>query len=94
MWWVIHHDLGLAELKKELHWILKPFLLRRVKSEVMGELLPSKSEVILYHGLTELQKKLYKAILLKDSGKRGILNHLACDIWPHIGMILISISAK
>ncbi|KAK6180019.1 hypothetical protein SNE40_012242 [Patella caerulea] len=50
---------------EELHALLKPYLLRRTKS---GELkdLPNKSEVILYHGLSPLQKKLYKAILIKD----------------------------
>ena len=31
--------------------------------------LPQKSEVILFHGLTGLQKKLYKAILMKDLGR-------------------------
>ena len=30
--------------------------------------LPVKSEVILYTGLSVLQKKLYKAILMKDTG--------------------------
>lgn len=31
--------------------------------------LPVKSEVILYTGLSALQKKLYKAVLMKDTGK-------------------------
>ncbi|XP_014777205.1 chromodomain-helicase-DNA-binding protein 1-like isoform X1 [Octopus bimaculoides] len=48
----------------ELHQILKPFLLRRVKESVLD--LPNKSEVVLFHGLSALQKKLYKAILTKD----------------------------
>ena len=30
-----------------------------------------KSEVILYSGLSALQKKYYKAILMKDLGKKG-----------------------
>lgn len=30
--------------------------------------LPMKSEVILYTGLSTLQKKLYKAVLTKDIG--------------------------
>ena len=42
-------------------------MLRRTKSEVVKDL-PKKSEVILYHGISELQKKYYKAILLKDIG--------------------------
>lgn len=52
---------------KELHSLLQPFLLRRVKSEVAAEL-PKKVEVVLYHGMSALQKKYYKAILTKDLG--------------------------
>ncbi|XP_035687270.1 chromodomain-helicase-DNA-binding protein 1-like [Branchiostoma floridae] len=54
-----------SSVRQELHTILQPFLLRRVKSEVIKDL-PKKSEVIVYHGLTALQKKYYKAILMKD----------------------------
>ena len=52
----------------ELHELLVPFLLRRVKSQVLKDL-PHRSEVILFHGLSALQKKYYKAILTKDLGK-------------------------
>jgi SNF2 family DNA or RNA helicase len=55
-----------------LHGLLSPFLLRRCKADVLKDL-PQKSEVILYCDLTELQKKLYKAILSKDLGIFG--NH-------------------
>ena len=34
--------------------------------------LPMKSEVILYCGLSALQKKYYKAILTKDLGKKKV----------------------
>ncbi|KFP71102.1 Chromodomain-helicase-DNA-binding protein 1-like, partial [Acanthisitta chloris] len=54
-----------SEPAKELHNLLQPFLLRRVKSEVAAEL-PKKVEVVLYHGMSALQKKYYKAILTKD----------------------------
>uniref|UniRef100_A0A8C0UY55 Chromodomain-helicase-DNA-binding protein 1-like n=1 Tax=Cyanistes caeruleus TaxID=156563 RepID=A0A8C0UY55_CYACU len=54
-----------SEPAKELHSLLQPFLLRRVKSEVAAEL-PKKVEVVLYHGMSALQKKYYKAILKKD----------------------------
>ncbi|XP_039244871.1 chromodomain-helicase-DNA-binding protein 1-like isoform X2 [Pipra filicauda] len=54
-----------SEPAKELHSLLQPFLLRRVKSEVAAEL-PKKVEVVLYHGMSALQKKYYKAILTKD----------------------------
>lgn len=49
----------------ELRELLQPFLLRRVKTEVAAEL-PKKTEVVLYHGLSALQKKCYKAVLMKD----------------------------
>ncbi|XP_008759576.1 chromodomain-helicase-DNA-binding protein 1-like isoform X5 [Rattus norvegicus] len=49
----------------ELHRLLRPFLLRRVKAQVATEL-PKKTEVVIYHGMSALQKKYYKAILMKD----------------------------
>ncbi|XP_052035624.1 chromodomain-helicase-DNA-binding protein 1-like [Apodemus sylvaticus] len=49
----------------ELHRLLQPFLLRRVKAQVATEL-PKKTEVVIYHGMSALQKKYYKAILMKD----------------------------
>eukprot|EP00072_Mus_musculus_P073426 XP_017175189.1 PREDICTED: chromodomain-helicase-DNA-binding protein 1-like isoform X2 [Mus musculus] len=49
----------------ELHRLLQPFLLRRVKAQVATEL-PKKTEVVVYHGMSALQKKYYKAILMKD----------------------------
>ncbi|KAI0219754.1 Chromodomain-helicase-DNA-binding protein 1-like [Lamellibrachia satsuma] len=49
----------------ELHRLLHPFLLRRTKAEVVKDL-PTKSEVVLYHGMSAVQKKYYKAILTKD----------------------------
>ncbi|EDO31943.1 predicted protein, partial [Nematostella vectensis] len=56
---------GRDNTNSDLPQLLSPFLLRRVKSEVMVDL-PEKSEVILYAGMSELQKKYYKAILMKD----------------------------
>lgn len=35
--------------------------------------LPLKSEVILYTGLSALQKKLYKAVLMKNTGEFAAL---------------------
>uniref|UniRef100_A0A3Q2XYW2 Chromodomain helicase DNA binding protein 1-like n=1 Tax=Hippocampus comes TaxID=109280 RepID=A0A3Q2XYW2_HIPCM len=49
----------------ELQSILEPFLLRRVKSEVAVDL-PKKTELVVYHGMSALQKKYYKALLMKD----------------------------
>ncbi|XP_048241979.1 chromodomain-helicase-DNA-binding protein 1-like isoform X1 [Haliotis rufescens] len=50
---------------EELHELLKPYLLRRTKNNVLADL-PNKTEVVLYHGLSGLQKKLYKGILTRD----------------------------
>ncbi|MEQ2225101.1 Chromodomain-helicase-DNA-binding protein 1-like [Ilyodon furcidens] len=52
-------------LASELQSILEPFLLRRVKSEVALDL-PKKTELVVYHGMSALQKKYYKAILTRD----------------------------
>ena len=50
---------------KQLQRILKPFLLRRLKSEVEHSLLPKK-EINLYVGMSEMQRKWYKKLLEKD----------------------------
>uniref|UniRef100_A0A3P9D0P8 Chromodomain-helicase-DNA-binding protein 1-like n=1 Tax=Maylandia zebra TaxID=106582 RepID=A0A3P9D0P8_9CICH len=52
-------------LAAELQSILEPFLLRRVKSQVAVDL-PKKTELVVYHGMSALQKKYYKAVLMKD----------------------------
>uniref|UniRef100_A0A674C1J2 Chromodomain helicase DNA binding protein 1-like n=1 Tax=Salmo trutta TaxID=8032 RepID=A0A674C1J2_SALTR len=52
-------------LGRTLHELLQPFLLRRVKAEVAADL-PVKTEILMYHGLSALQKRYYKAILMKD----------------------------
>ncbi|XP_051231984.1 chromodomain-helicase-DNA-binding protein 1-like isoform X1 [Dicentrarchus labrax] len=52
-------------LAAELQSILEPFLLRRVKSEVAVDL-PKKTELVVYHGMSALQKRYYKAFLMKD----------------------------
>ena len=49
----------------QLHRVLRPFVLRRVKSDVEKSLLPKK-EVNLYIGMSEMQVKWYKKILEKD----------------------------
>ncbi|KAH9077177.1 P-loop containing nucleoside triphosphate hydrolase protein [Lactarius deliciosus] len=48
-----------------LHKILRPFLLRRVKSDVEKNLLPKK-EINIYVGLTDMQRKWYRSVLEKD----------------------------
>ncbi|KAH8821072.1 chromatin remodelling complex ATPase chain ISW1 [Xylogone sp. PMI_703] len=50
---------------QQLHRVLRPFLLRRVKSDVEKSLLPKK-EVNLYIGMSDMQVKWYRKILEKD----------------------------
>ncbi|KAG2500855.1 hypothetical protein HYH03_001616 [Edaphochlamys debaryana] len=54
-----------AEVVVQLHKVLRPFLLRRVKSDVERGL-PPKKETILKIGMSEMQKKWYAALLQKD----------------------------
>nr|XP_033796299.1 chromodomain-helicase-DNA-binding protein 1-like isoform X2 [Geotrypetes seraphini]XP_033796301.1 chromodomain-helicase-DNA-binding protein 1-like isoform X2 [Geotrypetes seraphini]XP_033796302.1 chromodomain-helicase-DNA-binding protein 1-like isoform X2 [Geotrypetes seraphini]XP_033796303.1 chromodomain-helicase-DNA-binding protein 1-like isoform X2 [Geotrypetes seraphini] len=54
-----------TEKTEELHRLLQPFLLRREKADVALDL-PKKMEIVVYHGMSALQKKYYKAILMKD----------------------------
>ena len=52
-------------LISQLHKILRPFMLRRLKKEVEKSL-PPKHETILYIGMSAMQKKLYRDILIRD----------------------------
>ncbi|KAL7558628.1 hypothetical protein ACA910_019459 [Epithemia clementina (nom. ined.)] len=49
----------------QLHKILRPFMLRRLKADV-AKGLPPKTETILMVGMSAMQKKLYKQLLLRD----------------------------
>lgn len=44
---------------KKLHQVLKPFMLRRIKSDVEKDL-PPKKEIKLFIGMTQMQKDVYK----------------------------------
>ena len=59
----------------ELQGVLEPFLLRRVKAEVAVDL-PKKTELLVYHGMSALQKKYYKAFLMKDPGEAVVVSIL------------------
>ncbi|KAK9446531.1 SNF2 family N-terminal domain-containing protein [Limtongia smithiae] len=50
---------------QQLHKVLRPFLLRRVKSDVEKSLLPKK-EINVYVGMSEMQVRWYQKILEKD----------------------------
>ncbi|XP_060580707.1 SWI/SNF-related matrix-associated actin-dependent regulator of chromatin subfamily A member 5-like [Ruditapes philippinarum] len=53
------------ELVERLHGVLRPFLLRRLKSEVEKRLLPKK-ETKIFVGLSKMQREWYTKILMKD----------------------------
>ncbi|CAM9171442.1 unnamed protein product, partial [Ectocarpus sp. 4 AP-2014] len=66
---------------KQLHKILRPFMLRRLKKEVEKSL-PPKEETILFTSMSEVQRKVYKGVLMRDidtingtsAGRTAILN--------------------
>lgn len=63
--WFSGQDRDQDTVVQQLHKVLRPFLLRRVKSDVEKSLLPKK-EVNVYIGMSEMQVKWYKRILEKD----------------------------
>jgi SWI/SNF-related matrix-associated actin-dependent regulator of chromatin subfamily A member 5 len=49
----------------QLHKMLRPFMLRRLKADV-AKGLPPKTETILMVGMSRMQKQLYRKLLLRD----------------------------
>lgn len=60
-----------AEIVGTLQAIIKPFLLRRLKSDVEKDSIPPKKEYLIYAPLTETQREIYDAIV--DGGLRAYL---------------------
>ncbi|CAG9335654.1 unnamed protein product [Blepharisma stoltei] len=52
-------------LVRQLHRVLRPFMLRRLKREVESKL-PPKNELYVFLGMTKTQRELYKTILTKN----------------------------
>ncbi|KAI0974027.1 chromatin-remodeling complex ATPase-like protein [Xylaria arbuscula] len=63
--WFSGQDQDQEKVVEQLHKVLRPFLLRRVKADVEKSLLPKK-EVNLYIGMSDMQVKWYQKILEKD----------------------------
>ncbi|KKY33641.1 putative chromatin remodelling complex atpase chain isw1 [Diaporthe ampelina] len=63
--WFSAQDRDQDTVVQQLHRVLRPFLLRRVKADVEKSLLP-KREVNLYVGMADMQVKWYQKILEKD----------------------------
>ena len=64
-WFQIDSESQKDEAVLQLHKLLRPFLLRRVKAEVEKGL-PPKKETILKIGMSEMQLKWYKQLMQKD----------------------------
>ena len=56
---------GAEDVLTQLHKILRPFLLRRLKADVEKDL-PPKREIKLLIGLSEMQRRWYSNILEKN----------------------------
>jgi len=84
-WFKVEGDGDNTEVVQQLHKVLRPFLLRRLKTEVEKSL-PPKKEIILKVGLSEMQKKYYKMLLQKDidavngSGERSRLLNIVMQL--------------
>lgn len=65
-WFNVDEENGQENVIKKLHTILRPFLLRRLKSDVELSL-PPKIETKLYVGLSEMQREWYMRVLHRDA---------------------------
>lgn len=62
-------------LIQSLHQVLKPFMLRRLKKDVMKEL-PPKKEYLVYTNLTPIQKLFYSLVLDNDLKQTVLRLHI------------------
>lgn len=65
------YDDQFVAMKKIMFQILFPFLLRRLKSEIVLDF-PPKKEVMVYCPMTPLQMEMYKAVV--DKSLANLLN--------------------
>lgn len=66
LWFTAEDDLSNEDsVVAQLHKVLKPFLLRRIKSDVEKSLLP-KQEMNVYVKMSDMQRKWYQKLLEKD----------------------------
>ncbi|KAG6553414.1 hypothetical protein Mapa_005149 [Marchantia paleacea] len=84
-WFQISGENDQQEVVQQLHKVLRPFLLRRLKSDVERGL-PPKKETILKVGMSQMQKTYYRALLQKDidavntGGERKRLLNIAMQL--------------
>ena len=76
-----HSEVAQKQIFEQLRVLLAPFLLRRLKVNAVKDL-PPKKELIIFVGMSDLQKDIYKKLLLKEmntitdssGSKRSLLN--------------------
>ncbi|VAH72387.1 unnamed protein product [Triticum turgidum subsp. durum] len=84
-WFQITGETDQQEVVQQLHKVLRPFLLRRLKSDVEKGL-PPKKEIILKVGMSQMQKQYYRGLLQKDlevinaGGERKRLLNIAMQL--------------
>lgn len=78
---------GNDEIVKRLHAVLAPFMLRRIKAEVMTSLLPKK-EMKLYIPMTPFQRDTYVKVLLKKIESIDALGEMSTKVINSIVMEL------
>jgi len=64
-WFNLKEGAAETEIIDQLHKVLKPFLLRRLKNEVEATI-PPKKEIYVECGMSKMQRTWYKSILTKD----------------------------
>ena len=73
-----------TDVLSQLHKILRPFLLRRLKADVEKDL-PPKREIKLMIGLTEMQRRWYSNILGKNI---DVLNAMGANRTRMLNMLM------
>lgn len=63
--WFAEDEIGDEGLVQRLHTILRPFLLRRLKADV-EQGIPPKTEMKIYVSLSQMQRVVYKDVLLNQ----------------------------
>ena len=84
---------------QQLHKIIGPYMLRRLKSDVEANTLPSKEETIIEVELTPLQKQIYRALyeknaayLLRKGAAKASLNNCYCEFDSNNELYIINMN--
>ncbi|KAL0485675.1 chromatin-remodeling complex ATPase [Acrasis kona] len=64
-WFNLKEGQAETEIIAQLHKVMKPFMLRRLKTDVECEI-PPKKEIMVECGMSKMQKEWYRSILTKD----------------------------